>query len=270
MLNKFNFEEILNQAKNLGIPVEKKRNILREYLQSRFLEIFYSLRGSHQLIFIGGTCLRLLHNLDRFSEDLDFDNCGLSTDQIKKIIGKTIKQLEKESFIIESSFKKLKKAGSFRIKFLKILSQVKITSNPKEKLMIKFDYTNPDKIAQTKVFILSRFGVLQRIPSYSLQTLLSYKFKAVKERKRTMIRDFYDLAWLLTRGIKPNLKILKIKREEKFYQELKRSFLNFKAKISLHKKHLLSFLINKDSIRLIDLFEELVESRMEKENPLVC
>ena len=98
MLNKFTFQEILSQAEKLRIPVDKKRNILREYLQCRFLEIFYSLKSSHKLIFIGGTSLRLLYNLDRFSEDLDFDNAGLTASQIGKLVNKAIKQLEREGF----------------------------------------------------------------------------------------------------------------------------------------------------------------------------
>ena len=262
MLDKFTFQEILSQAEKLRIPVDKKRNILREYLQCRFLEIFYSLKSSHKLIFIGGTSLRLLHNLDRFSEDLDFDNAGLTVSQIGKLVNKAIKQLGKEGFVIESSFKNLGLAGSFKIKFLKVLSAVGVTSNPKEKLMIKFDYTMPKKIPKTQVFILSRFGVIQRIPSYSLETLLSYKFKAIRGRKRIVIRDFYDVAWLLSRKIKPNLDTLEVKSEKEFYQKLQHSFKQLKPKLSIYKKTLLPFLINEDKIRFLDLLNKLLESEI--------
>jgi len=257
MLNKFIFQEILNQAEKLRIPVDKKRNILREYLQCRFLEIFYSLKSSHKLIFIGGTSLRLLHNLDRFSEDLDFDNAGLTTSQIRKLVNKTIKQLEREGFVIELS-------GSFKIKFLKVLSAVEITNNPKEKLMIKFDYTTPKKIPKTQVFILSRFGVIQRIPSYPLETLLSYKFKAIRGRKRFVIRDFYDVAWLLSRKVKPNLDILGVKSRKEFYRKLQHSFKKLKPKLSGYKKTLLPFLINEDKIRFLDLLNELLDLEIEE------
>lgn len=262
MLNKFAFQEVLSQAEKLKIPVDKKRNILREYFQCRFLEFFYSLKNSHKLIFIGGTSLRLLHNLDRFSEDLDFDNAGLTVGQIGKLVNETIKQLEKEGFVIESSFKNLKLAGSFKIKFLKVLSVAGITSNPKEKLMIRFDYTTPQKLPKTQVFILSRFGVIQRIPSYSLETLLSYKFKAIRGRKRIIIRDFYDIAWLLSRKIKPNLDILEVKSEKEFYQKLQSSFKRLKPRLSIYKKILLPFLINEDKIRFLDLLSKLLDAEI--------
>ena len=67
------FPEILDFAKNYHLPVTKKRAILREYLQSKILREIYKNKLSVNLLFVGGTSLRLLHNLDRFSEDLDFD-----------------------------------------------------------------------------------------------------------------------------------------------------------------------------------------------------
>lgn len=263
MLNKFNFEEIITQAKELGLPGDQKRNILREYLQCRFLGILYSLKNSHKLIFIGGTSLRLLHGLDRFSEDLDFDNEGLTPKQIKQLVEETLKQLEKEDFDIELSFKSLKNNGSFKIKFLKTLFAAEITNNPREKLMIKFDYARRKIRSERRVFVLGRFGVAQRIPSYPLKTLLSYKMIAIKTRKRALVRDFYDVAWILSKSVKPNLAILNLKSEKKFYEQLKRSFLKkIKPRLSDHKKLLSRFLIDPEKVRLLDLFEELIESKL--------
>lgn len=55
-----------------------KRNIMREYLQYKILEIIFSSRLAPKLSFIGGTVLRIVHENTRFSEDLDFDNFKLS------------------------------------------------------------------------------------------------------------------------------------------------------------------------------------------------
>ena len=55
-----NFEQVLAMAKEYGLPIEKKRGILREYLQSKFLVFFYNLSGSEKMSFVGGTSLRLL------------------------------------------------------------------------------------------------------------------------------------------------------------------------------------------------------------------
>jgi hypothetical protein len=45
---------------------------MREYLQVRLLEGLQSAGASADLVFHGGTALRLLYRTPRFSEDLDF------------------------------------------------------------------------------------------------------------------------------------------------------------------------------------------------------
>lgn len=47
-------------------------NLLREYLQTLVLRSFHECEAFRSLAFIGGTALRFLHGLPRFSEDLDF------------------------------------------------------------------------------------------------------------------------------------------------------------------------------------------------------
>ena len=65
-----------------------KRNMLREYLQFKILEIIFNSRLAPKLSFIGGTALRIVHENTRFSEDLDFDNfnhsCGFINVWISK------------------------------------------------------------------------------------------------------------------------------------------------------------------------------------------
>jgi predicted nucleotidyltransferase component of viral defense system len=47
-------------------------NTLREYLQALVLRSFHESEAFRCLAFVGGTALRFLHGLPRFSEDLDF------------------------------------------------------------------------------------------------------------------------------------------------------------------------------------------------------
>jgi predicted nucleotidyltransferase component of viral defense system len=49
-----------------------KMNLLREYLQAFTLRSFHESKVFRCLSFVGGTALRFLHGLSRFSEDLDF------------------------------------------------------------------------------------------------------------------------------------------------------------------------------------------------------
>ena len=50
----------------------KAGNLLRESLQWEILAAMHGAEAFREVAFVGGTCLRLMHGLKRFSEDLDF------------------------------------------------------------------------------------------------------------------------------------------------------------------------------------------------------
>ena len=51
---------------------EEKFNYLRELIQIQTLKIIDQQGFSKDIAFVGGTALRILYDLNRFSEDLDF------------------------------------------------------------------------------------------------------------------------------------------------------------------------------------------------------
>ena len=55
-----------------NIPKNPRRYLV-EYLQSEILSILYNSKYGRHLSFLGGTCLRFVYGIERFSEDLDFD-----------------------------------------------------------------------------------------------------------------------------------------------------------------------------------------------------
>ncbi len=52
---------------------ETKRILLKEVLQAQVLDFIYNHPRYRRLNFYGGTCLHVVYDLDRLSEDLDFD-----------------------------------------------------------------------------------------------------------------------------------------------------------------------------------------------------
>ena len=68
--------------------------ILREYLQYKILQIVFAQpQYASQLCFLGGACLRIVHGNNRFSEDIDFDNFGLSESNFQSISEEIKKEL---------------------------------------------------------------------------------------------------------------------------------------------------------------------------------
>ena len=81
-----------------------ERGLLREYLQYQILNSIFSHPLSRKLSFLGGTCLRIVHQLPRFSEDIDFDNKDLTESEFKILSDHIQKELIKQGYIVEISF----------------------------------------------------------------------------------------------------------------------------------------------------------------------
>lgn len=259
MISQFLWEDILKEAERHGIPITKKRAVLREFLQVKFLTTLYHFPLCQNLSFIGGTSLRLLRGLDRFSEDLDFDNFGLTINEIKSLFEKTVNEFRKEKFNFEFDFKKTKNGGRGKLSFSDLLFQLGISSNPREKLMIRLDFTNQERI-ETESLLLTKFGMNERIVTNTLSVLLSQKTKAFLLRKQTRGRDFYDIYWLLSKKIRPNLDVLKkvnINSEIEFFRKLKEFYQKEKKNIPFYKRQIRPFLLNEENERYLDFLEDL-------------
>lgn len=265
MPSKFLFENLKEEGERLGIPKDKKRALVREYLQTRLIYLLYQEKESRFLSFIGGTSLRLLRNLDRFSEDLDFDNLGLSFQKVKKIFKKIVDALEKENFKIEFSFKKTKTGGIGNLKFVNLLSDFKITTDPKEKLVIKINYAFPKTKPNTETLILARFGFVQNVLTNTQDFILSQKFRAVLTRKDPQPRDFYDVLWLFSHqaGTDPKIfKELKVKNEKDLFSKVLKKYKKIRPRLKEFKRRLEPFLINPQNVRFLDVFKEVLRSKI--------
>lgn len=75
--------------------------LLREYLQHNILQILFTSDYASRFVFIGGTCLRIMHQNRRFSEDLDFDNFGISEQDFTQVSGIIKSGLEKLGYQVE-------------------------------------------------------------------------------------------------------------------------------------------------------------------------
>jgi len=184
-----------------------KKNILKEYLQYLVLNIAFSTEYSNKLVFLGGTAIRIIHNSTRFSEDLDFDNTGLSKTDFEKISEIIKKQLELEGYNveIENIFK-----GVFHcyIKFPGLLFQNELSGHKHEKILIQLDAEPQKYTYRPEKYLLNKFGIFRYINTVPLNLLLSQKICACFTRKRAKGRDFFDVVYLMGKT-SPDYKFLK-------------------------------------------------------------
>jgi predicted nucleotidyltransferase component of viral defense system len=77
----------------------EKLHILREYVQNYILFLMQKLGMSSSLYFVGGTALRFLYRIRRYSEDLDFSAPeDWSASDLSNFMKKIAKQLEKSGY----------------------------------------------------------------------------------------------------------------------------------------------------------------------------
>jgi len=201
-----------------------KRNLLREYLQYKILEIMFDSRFGGRLSFMGGTATRIIHSNTRFSEDLDFDNLGLEEKDFGQLVKLIQKTLQLEGYTVETKnvFK-----GAYRsyIRIPNILFESGLSGHKEEKLSIQVDAEPQGFNYQPDKIILNKFEVFLRINVVPADILLAQKIYAILKRKRPMGRDFYDAVFLFGKTI-PNLDYLKLKSEISDWVDLKNRLLS--------------------------------------------
>ncbi len=195
-----NFSQILQHAQEDKVPLGFNRAILREYLQSMVISTIFATPESQKLSFVGGTSLRLLRSIDRFSEDLDFDNLGLLPDQFKVILDLVLARFDRENIVV--SLKSVQKGEKqyYELRFPELLYDLKISTNDKEKLMIKIDQSSTWQGQKPEVILFSKYGFLEQVKTNSLGQLLVQKMRAYVSRLQTQPRDLYDIVWLYAHG----------------------------------------------------------------------
>ncbi|MCK7511122.1 MAG: nucleotidyl transferase AbiEii/AbiGii toxin family protein [Desulfobacterales bacterium] len=236
-----------------------KRNLLREYLQYKILDIIFKSRLAGQLSFIGGTALRIVHENTRFSEDLDFDNFQLSEDGFVTMTREIQKGLKREGYDVEIR-NVLKTAFRCYIKLPQVLFDHSMSDLRQEKILIQVD-TEPHGFAYTpdKMF-LNKFDIFTQIAVTPPDILLAQKIFALLNRKRAKGRDFYDVVFLLQKT-KPHYDYLKQKTGIADKQALKKELIAYTKGLNLKElaKDVEPFLFQPSDSKKIMLFLEYIK-----------
>lgn len=204
-------------------------NIAREYGQHLFLSAFYQQNGSEQVMFKGGTALKIIYGSPRFSEDLDFSGFGVSFSQIEDWILATLGEMALSAIESELLESKLTSGG-----YLAILD-CQVHDYP-IRMMIEISLRQQASIQGQGVLITPDY-----LPAYTLtrlpeSALVEEKIAALLARGKP--RDFFDLYFLLRKGmITPAMK----SKLETVRDTLEKSSLDFHTGLAqfLPRSHLM-------------------------------
>ena len=202
---------------------------LREILQEVTLLGLWRSRFFEHAAFYGGTALRILYGLDRFSEDMDFSLLTPNTSFVMKSRGEALKR-EISSFGFDMSFHQGHRTerSTTESAFLKgnTLTNLIEIKAPEEllrdmhpntllKIKLEVDVDPPGGFETETQFVLQPIPFAVR--SYSLPDLFAGKIHAVlcrKWRNRVKGRDWYDMVWYIGRNPEIRLKHLEARMRQ--------------------------------------------------------
>lgn len=237
-----------------------KENILKEYLQYKILDIIYHSKSAGKLVFIGGTAIRIVHEGVRFSEDLDFDNRGLTEDEFADVADLIKKELTKDGYIvnIKNVFR-----GAFHchIRFPGILFEQGLSEHKEQRILIQVDAEPQRYCFEPEKFLINRFGLFRYIVTVPAPLLLAQKIFACLNRQREKGRDFFDVVFLAAKT-EPDYEYLNQKIGLHNKQEVVEALRTRASKVNL--KQLASdvepFLFDQTQKARVAMFAEWVRS----------
>lgn len=187
-----------------------KLNAMREYLQAYTLRIMHDDGLFRTTAFLGGTALRFLYNLPRFSEDLDFSLAKGRGHRFSDIIEGVKEELVSSGYNAAVTSNEGKTVCNSFIRFEGLLYEAGLSPLKSQKFSIKIEIdTNPPEGAVLKTHIITKYFPISFL-SYDLPSLFSGKIHALLSRKYTKGRDFFDLGWYLSKwkDLTPNFTLL--------------------------------------------------------------
>ncbi|OGW90845.1 MAG: hypothetical protein A3D28_01095 [Omnitrophica bacterium RIFCSPHIGHO2_02_FULL_63_14] len=169
-------------------------NVAREYCQHLFLSAFYQRPAASRILFKGGTALRIIYGSPRFSEDLDFSGFGIRKPEIEELITDTLSAIERVGLSLEIEEAKATSGGYLGIihhRFGDYHVEIRLEISLRDRATVK-----PETALIAGDFL----------PAYTLlhlpqARLVEEKLSALFDRAKP--RDFYDLYFMLRKGLLP-------------------------------------------------------------------
>ncbi len=235
------------------------RYMLKEYLQLQILDHLSTTSYINKISFIGGTNLRIVQGIDRFSEYLDFDCKDLSEEEFMAMTDSVVNYLRNSNIDVETRDKPNPRLTAFRrnLYFPQMLFNLGLTGHRDERLLLKVETQNQGVAYQPIVVNINKMGFFFSIQVPPLDVLCAMKFSAILSRQKG--RDFYDTIFLLSKT-NPNMDFLHAKTGISTMKELKNAMKNRLLEIDLNekKRDFVHLLFNESNAERILKFGEII------------
>jgi len=194
---------MLTQVQAQQLAIESQTivdNVLKEHYQMFILDELYKSSLAANLVFKGGTALRLAYNSVRFSEDLDFSLINnIEFNDFKKTIEILVNKFS-ESKINDIYYKHFTLFAKvmFEINFKPIPIGIKIEINKNKK----------NEFGYTVGLLKSPFNNLEVVAKvFTLEAILKDKMEILITEARRQPRDLFD-AWYISQKLDKGFEIV--------------------------------------------------------------
>ena len=211
------------------------RHLLKEYVECLALDWISKSEWAAKLTFIGGTNLRLIHDIDRFSEDLDFDNKGLTHGEFIRMTDALIVYLQRNGLPAAAKDKESDKLTAFRrsVLFPGLLKGLGLSAFAEERFLMKIETQDQEFAYERQMATVAKCGFFFPVAVPPDPILCSMKLSALLTRAKG--RDFYDAMFLLMRT-KPDYGYLSSRDGINDAGELKAALLRKLAEVDINNK----------------------------------
>lgn len=169
--------------------------------------------------FYGGTCLRLFHNLPRWSEDMDFSLTEKRNDiHLENYFDAIREEFKLAGFDVTITKKEKKAFGRVESAFLKENTEaydIKFQTKKSVKVKIELDTDPPLMFATEQKLLIQPYSFMTRC--FTLPDLYAGKMHALVYRtwqKRVKGRDWFDFEWYVRNQIPLDFKHLQERIKE--------------------------------------------------------
>jgi hypothetical protein len=199
-------------VKDVALQVARERpslglHALREYIQNYVLWLMQREGLNTRLFFMGGTALRFLWRIGRFSEDLDF-SAGPDWDpeEFTGAMRKIEHGLAAAGYDVYLHLRHEKTVQRAVFRFAELLAELGLVGHRQQKLSIalEIDTKPPGGATGAKTLVNVHIPVL--LQHHDLPSLLAGKAAAILTREYIKGRDYFDLFWFLSKWpeLEPN------------------------------------------------------------------
>ena len=201
---------------------ETLRNVLKEELQYYILNFIYHHAEYADWIMYGGSALRICHNLDRMSVDLDFEIDHKISEAFLDELKKEVEIYFTNTYGLDSKILTIKTTTDRGLRLCFQIGNLVGLDIHSKQVIVKIDLNNfvAPKTTIERIPI-NRNQLSFVIKTYNMSSLMASKIAAILLRgKRGGLggviyeekgRDIYDLLWYMNKKIVPDLDYLNAK-----------------------------------------------------------